>query len=71
HFPLELGEQHFAAWLELWRRNCRIYFATSEADEMIGIAESIGQRLRALIAYNQARPKFEDERGEPSANPQA
>jgi hemoglobin len=71
HFPLELGEKHFEAWLELWRRNCRIYFATTEADEMIAIAESVGQRLRTLIAYNQARPKFWDEPDAPRVNPPA
>jgi len=57
HFPLGLGEEHFQAWLELWRRNCRIYFAPPEAADMIDLAESIGERLRTLITYDKARPK--------------
>ena len=49
HFPLGLGEQHFEAWLDLWRRQCRIRLAPREADAMIRLAEAIGERLRTLI----------------------
>jgi hemoglobin len=55
HFPLGLTEQHFQAWLDLWRRNCRIQLTAAAANEMIGLAESIGERLRVLIAFDQAR----------------
>lgn len=50
HFPLRLEPQHFEAWLELWRRHCRIHLAAAEADELIGAAEGIGERLRWLTA---------------------
>ncbi len=56
HFPLGLEERHFEAWLDLWRRHCRIRLTPAEADEMILAAESIGQRLRAMIALHAARP---------------
>jgi len=49
HFPLGLGVSHFEAWLELWRRHCRIHLNSSEAEEMIHLAEAIGERLRRLI----------------------
>jgi hemoglobin len=54
HFPLGLAETHFAAWLDLWRRNCRIHLSAVAADEMIALAESIGERLRFLIARDRA-----------------
>ena len=55
HFPLGLNEQHFEAWLNLWERNCRIHLTPSAADEMIALAGSIGQRLRALISLDRER----------------
>ncbi len=55
HFPLGLEEKHFAAWLDLWRRHCRIHLPATEAGEMIGFAEGIGGRLRALIAQERLR----------------
>ena len=54
HFPLGLEERHFDAWLGLWARQCRIRLQPKEADEMIAVAESIGQRLRAMIASDRA-----------------
>lgn len=56
HFPLGLGEQHFAAWLDLWGRQCRIHFPAREAAEMIAAAEAIGQRLRWLIGQFGSTP---------------
>ncbi len=55
HFPLGLEERHFEAWLELWRRNCRIHLNADAADQMIALAEGIGERLRFLIAYDRNR----------------
>lgn len=55
HFPLELGREHFEAWLDLWRRQCRIRLPAPEAEEMIRLAETIGERLRFLIAQNSTR----------------
>jgi len=55
HFPLGLGEMHFGAWLDLWRRHCRIRLPPREAEEMIRLAEAIGERLQAMIVHN-AKP---------------
>lgn len=56
HVPLGLAEPHFEAWLGLWGRHCRIWLAAPEADEMILAAETIGQRLRQIIAMHTPRP---------------
>jgi hemoglobin len=50
HFPLGIGEAHFEAWLDLWRRNCRAQLRPREAAEMIKLAEGIGERLRELVS---------------------
>jgi len=55
HFPLGLGETHFEAWLDLWRRHCRAHLGAREAGEMIRLAEGIGERLRELISLHGAR----------------
>lgn len=54
HLPLKLEERHFAAWLGLWSRNCRVHLPPAEAEEFITIAEGIGQRLRQIIALHGA-----------------
>jgi len=48
HIPLQLEERHFAAWLDLWSRNCRIHLGAAEAGDMVLLAEGIGQRLRQI-----------------------
>lgn len=53
HFPLGLGPEHFEAWLDLWRRHCRIHLGAQEAEEMIRLAEGIGARLRELVRLNR------------------
>jgi hemoglobin len=55
HFPLGLSEKHFEAWLDLWRRHCRIHLPSREAAEMILLAEALGERLQALIASASPR----------------
>lgn len=50
HFPLGLEARHFEAWLELWRRHCRAHLPPAEAAELIAAAETIGERLRGMIA---------------------
>jgi len=55
HVPLRLEERHFIAWLELWRRNCRIYLSADVAEDMIAAAESLGLRLRQIVAEYGAR----------------
>lgn len=53
HVPLGLEERHFDAWLGLWARHCRIWLAAPEAEDMILAAETIGQRLRQIIAIHK------------------
>jgi hemoglobin len=53
HIPLQLEEQHFAAWLDLWRRHCRAHLKPAEAEELILVAEALGQRLRAITAMHR------------------
>jgi len=53
HFPLQLEPKHFEAWLDLWRRHCRIHLAAPEAGELIRAAESIGERLRWLTSVKR------------------
>ena len=57
HFPLRLEERHFEAWLGLWARQCRARLAPAEAEEMVAAAETIGQRLRQLIALQAGQGK--------------
>ena len=57
HMPLGLEEKHFQAWLGLWQRHCRAHLPAGEAEEMIGLAENIGQRLRWMIAQNGSKPQ--------------
>lgn len=52
HVPLRLEERHFVAWLGLWARHCRAHLAPAEADEMIAAAETLGQRLRHILAQH-------------------
>jgi hemoglobin len=54
HFPLRLTEPHFNAWLDLWRRHCRAHLTAREAEELIAVAETIGERLRGMIAQQAA-----------------
>jgi hemoglobin len=49
HFPLGLEARHLEAWLDLWRRNCRIHLPPAEAAELIAAAEGIGERLLWLV----------------------
>jgi hemoglobin len=55
HMPLGLEDRHFQAWLGLWTRQCRARLAPVEAAELTAIAETIGQRLRAMIGVGEMR----------------
>ena len=57
HLPLRLEERHFAAWLDLWRRHCRAHLPPAEAEELIAAAETLGQRLRQIIAQYGPPPE--------------
>ncbi len=50
HLPLALEERHFQAWLGLWSRHCHAHLAPAEATDLSAIAETIGQRLRQIVA---------------------
>lgn len=52
HIPLRLEERHFAAWLGLWARHCQAHLPPAEAAELIAAAETIGQRLRQIVAMH-------------------
>lgn len=55
HFPLGLERRHFETWLELWRRHCRAHLPAPEAGELIALAETLGERLQAMIALHRAQ----------------
>jgi hemoglobin len=49
HMNLGIDPGHFAAWLQLWSFNCTCHLPKTEAQEMIGLAREIGQRLKSII----------------------
>lgn len=53
HIPLGLKEEHFQTWLSLWEINCGLWLDPKCADEMIGIAQQIGLRLRQFCDVPQ------------------
>src|SRR5690625_1404401 len=55
HIPLNLELPHFHAWLDLWRRNCRIHLHAAEDEEIIAIAETIGRRLHNIVTHHANR----------------
>jgi hemoglobin len=46
HIPLSLKEEHFLAWLGMWKHNCQIYLPEDCATEMIDVADSVASRFR-------------------------
>lgn len=46
HIPLSLKEEHFQAWLGLWKHNCRAHLRDDCAAEMIELADGVAARLR-------------------------
>jgi len=55
HFFLELGPEHFAAWLKVWDENCRELLPTAEAEAMSALAHNIGDDLQRMLA-RRAKP---------------
>jgi len=49
HAPLQLEGQHFERWLFLWQANCRAQLPSDVAQEMIGLAQHIADRLRRIL----------------------
>lgn len=49
HVPLGIDARHFDAWLDLWRRHCRMHLPAQEANEMVLAAEQLGERIRWVI----------------------
>jgi hemoglobin len=54
HFFLNLGPEHFRAWLGVWDENCRELLADEEAAEMSGLAHRIGEDLEGMITRRTA-----------------
>ena len=49
HFFLNLGPDHFVAWLKVWDENCQELLPPREAAEMSGLAHRIGGDLSGMI----------------------
>lgn len=47
HQNLSLRPEHFAAWLDLWTRHCRIQVPADGAEDLIRIAHLMAHRLSA------------------------
>lgn len=56
HFFLEIGAEHFVAWLKTWDENCRALLPESEAAEMSGLAHRIGQDLETMLSRRKRGP---------------
>lgn len=55
HVPLRLQPHHFDQWLEQWSISCRAHFDEREAEELIVIANKIGERLRLIAKAAESR----------------
>ncbi len=49
HFFLNLGPEHFAAWLRVWDENCQELLPPGEAGEMSALAHRIGVDLMGML----------------------
>ena len=58
HLNLGLSGEHFRAWLQLWEFNCCRHLGETEAQEMIGLAHDIGQRLKSIIGVEPPPTQF-------------
>ncbi len=67
HLALNIGPEHFEAWLDLWRRHCRAHLPAEAAEEMVRAADTIGERLREIIASVAAQRR--SAAGEPGTTP--
>lgn len=54
HVALGLTENHFAAWLDLWQRHCRVHLPAREAEELIALTHGIARRLRQILGVAPA-----------------
>jgi len=59
HLNLGIAPQHFSAWLQLWSFNCRGHLPAAEAQEMIGMAQEIGRRLKSIIGVEPPPERFQ------------
>lgn len=50
HFFLNLGPEHFVAWLKVWDENCDELLPPKEAAEMSALAHRIGDDLMGMLA---------------------
>ncbi|MGH7995563.1 MAG: truncated hemoglobin [Opitutaceae bacterium] len=58
HLSLGIDERHFEAWLDLWRRHCRIQLKPQEAADLIALAETVGMRLRGILSAHGGRERI-------------
>ncbi len=45
HRAMPLEPTHYAAWLELWTRHCRIHAPADAAEDLIAFAQNFARRL--------------------------
>jgi hemoglobin len=57
HVPLNLKEEHFERWLFLWQANCRAELPIGPAQEMIVLANHIGDKLRLILGITTRAPR--------------
>jgi hemoglobin len=48
HARLDLSPAHYATWVRVWEQNCRDLLQAREAEEMIGLARGLAERLQRL-----------------------
>lgn len=58
HLNLGIEATHFSAWLQLWGFNCSSHFNEAEAQEMIGLAQEIGRRLKSIVTADSSPGRF-------------
>ena len=56
HLPLGIQPTHLQHWLGLWEWNCRRHLAKEEADEMVALAQRIGEQLQRLVTGRTGFP---------------
>jgi len=49
HLPLGIQPSDLGHWLGLWEFNCRRHLAPAEAEEMVLLAQRIGEQLKRIL----------------------
>ncbi|HTI73116.1 MAG TPA: group III truncated hemoglobin, partial [Candidatus Limnocylindria bacterium] len=50
HIRLGLQPEHFSHWLALWQTTAQSRFPTELANEVVGLARLIAERLKEMVA---------------------